>query len=52
MEINKHTKNIKGTNIWILEKNVQEKRGNLIPYLKDSRQKGEKAFLFLGIMNN
>ncbi|KAK5644937.1 hypothetical protein RI129_006237 [Pyrocoelia pectoralis] len=48
MEILKHAKNLKGTDIWINEdytKEVQEERKKLIPMMKEARSKGHKALI-------
>lgn len=47
-DIQKKARNLKGTEIWIDEdytKEIQEERKQLIPYLKEARQKGFKAQL-------
>lgn len=48
LEIYSQTKKLKGTEIWInndYTNKTQKERKELIPYLKEARQKGAKAFL-------
>lgn len=48
MEMYSHTKNLKGSEVWIDEdytKAVQERRKYLIPIMKEARQKGQRAIL-------